>query len=118
MLKACPNGLQEWYMQVILLITFCTFLILSLERAGRNLKVDLEGRSAFLPLRLSMHIDSLGLFSYLYGYLFNCITECQSNLAGAISLHMEVEKCYTVAISPWYSVHQLPGCECTVKRSL
>ena len=28
---------------------------------------------------------------------------------------MEVECCYTVAVSAWCSMHQLPGCKCTGK---
>ena len=28
---------------------------------------------------------------------------------------MEVQCCYTIAVSAWCSTYQLPGCECTVK---
>ena len=45
----------------------------------KGLKVDLEGSSTFLPLMLSMYINGLGLVSYLYVYLFNCITTCQGS---------------------------------------
>ena len=56
----------------------------------RGLWKDLEGSSLFLPLMLSMYINGLGLVSYLYVYLFNCITTCQGSWAGAAALYMEV----------------------------
>ena len=39
----------------------------------------------------------------------------QDMWAGTEALPMEVEYCYTLAVPAWCSVHQLPGCKCTVK---
>ena len=63
-----------------------------------------------------MHINRLGLVTHLYGSLFNCITIFQGSWAGAIALCVEIGWCCTVAVSAC-SVHQIPGCECTGKRS-
>ena len=79
--------------------------------------IDLEASSTFLPLMLSMHINRLGFSSHLYRTLFICITIYPGNCIDTTALWMEVVWRYTAAVSAWCSAHQLPGCECTVKRS-
>ena len=39
----------------------------------------------------------------------------QGSWAGSAVFHIEVECCYTVALSAWCSAHQLLGSECTGK---
>ena len=65
---------------------------------------------------LSMHIDRLGLFSHFYGSLFN-FTTCQGCYASATAICIEVGRRCTIAMSAQCSAYQLPGCECSVKRS-
>ena len=84
----------------------------------RGLKVDLEGSSTFPTLTLLIHINRLGLFSHLYGYLFNCVTICQGSWVGTIALHVEVGWHYTVAVLAWCNVHWLPECECVKVATL
>ena len=43
------------------------------------------------------------------------ITTRKSSRADAAALCVEVECCYTVAVSAWCSAHQITGCKCTVK---
>ena len=97
--------------------SFIDYLLYLLAPFHRGLGIDLEGSSIFLTLMLSMHIDRLSLFSYLYGTLLICITLCLGGWAGATAFCIEVGWYSTVAVSAWYSVHQLPGCECIGKRS-
>ena len=53
------------------IINYLLYLLFAFPRV---LEIDLEGSSTFPKLRLSMHIDRLGLLSHLYRCLFNCIT--------------------------------------------
>ena len=43
------------------------------------------------------------------------VTMWQGSWAGTATLCIEVECRYMVAVSAWYSMHQLPGCKCAVK---
>ena len=83
----------------------------------RGLEVDLKGSSIFPTLMPSMHVDRLGLLNHLYRSLFNCATMWQGSWAGTTALHMEVRWHCTIAVSAWCSKHELPACECIVKRS-
>ena len=91
------------------------YLIYHPDPFPRGLEVNLEGSSIFPTLKLSMHINRLGLFYHLWLRLFICLTAWQGSWVGAAAFHMEVEWCYTVAVSAWYSACQIPGCECAVK---
>ena len=64
-----------------------------------------------------MHINQLGLFSNWYRTLLSCLSMFSGSWVGVIALCREVGWHYTEGISAWYSMHQLPGCECTVNRS-
>ena len=57
---------------------------------SRDLKVDLEGSSTFLPFTLSMHIHRLGLLNHLIECLFNCNTMGQGSWAVTIAFCIEV----------------------------
>ena len=82
----------------------------------RGLCIDLEGSSIFLPLKLLIHINRLGLFRYLYRTLLNYLSVCPGSWVGTTTLCIEVEWYCTIAVSAWCSVHQLLGCECTGNR--
>ena len=95
-------------------INYLTYLPFTFPR---GLEVDLEGSSTFPTLILSVHIDRLGLFSHFYRYFFNCITTWQGIWVGTTALCIEVRWRCTMAIFAWCSVHQLTGCEGSVKVS-
>ena len=56
----------------------------------KGIEVYVEGSSTFPILILSMHIIGLGLFNYLYRYLFNCIAMWQGSWDSATGIHMKV----------------------------
>ena len=68
------QSMSKWPKEVVYIGNINNYLLYLPDPFPRNLEVDLEGSSTFLPLMLPMDIDRLGLVSHLYGSLFNCIT--------------------------------------------
>ena len=97
--------------------SFIYYLLYLPDPFPRGLGIDLQGSSTFLPFILSMHIDRLGLFIHLYGTVLYCLSICPGSWASATALCKKVVWCCTIAVSAWCRMHQLPGCECAVKRS-
>ena len=107
------QSMSKWPTGLVYTVNFINYLSYLPVSFPRDLCIDLEGSSTFLPLMLLMHINILGLFSNLYRTLLNCLSACLGSWAGATTLCIEVEWRYTVAVSAWCSTHQLPGCEGT-----
>ena len=116
-LSCLVSSHYKWPIGLVYIANLINYLWKLLDPFPWGLYIDLEGSSTFLPLMLSMHIDKLGLSSYLYGTLFICITAYPSSCVGTTALWMECRWNCIVAVSAQCSAHQLPGCECSAKRS-
>ena len=111
------QSMSKWPTEFVYMGNIINYFIYPPDPFPRGLELDLERSSTFPILILLINIDRLDLFSYLYRYLFNCITMCQGSWAGATAFYIESGWFYTIAVLAWCSTHQLPGCECTVNVS-
>ena len=82
--------MSKWSAGLVYIGNFFYYLLYPSDPFPRGLEIDLEEKSIFLPLTLLTYIDRLGLFSHLYGSLFNCTTMCLGSWSGATALCMEV----------------------------
>ena len=107
------ESMSKWPSGSVYIGNFINYFLYLPTPFPRVLCIDLEGGSIFLPLRLLMHIDRLGLFSYLYRTLLNCLSAYPGSWIGSTVLFREVEWHCIVAVSAGCSTHQLLGCKCT-----
>ena len=68
------QSMSKWLVGLAYIGNFIDYLLYFPDPFPRGPGIDLEGSSTFLPLTLSMHINRVSLFSYLYRTLLICIT--------------------------------------------
>ena len=107
----------KWPTRLAYIGIFINYLLYLPDPFPRGLEIDLQVSSTSLSLTVLIYIGRLGLVSHLYRILFNYITICQGSWAGATTPYTRFGQHYIIAMLDWYSKHQLPGCECTVKKS-
>ena len=111
------QSMSKWPSGSAYVGNFIDYLFCLAVAFPRGLCIVLEGGSTFLPLMLSMYINRLGLFSYLYRTLLSCLSICLGSWVSSTTLCMGVGQYCTIAVTAWCSAHQLPGCECIGNRS-
>ena len=70
----CTQSISKWPTGLAYVGSFINYLLYLPDPFPRGLGIDLKGTSTFLPLTLSMHIDRLGFFSFLYRNLLDCLS--------------------------------------------
>ena len=63
----------------------------------------------------ALDVPSIDVFIYNVVGFIHLVIMYQGSWAGISALCVEVEYCYTIAMSAWYSTPQLPGYKCAVK---
>ena len=92
------QSVSKWPAGSAYIGNFINYLLYHPAPFPRDLWIDLEGSSTFLPLMLSMHINRLGLFSHLYRTLLNCLSMCPGSWVATTTVCVEVEWNCAIAV--------------------